>query len=106
VHASRNPPVLALRWTAKLEIVVIRNCLIALLVLGLSAIAGRPSRWSFTNGAPSLLLQDEQGNGLGRINTDDEPVPDFVHQMAQNSLFPPTWAFDTDAKGSPQGDRM
>jgi hypothetical protein len=49
-------------------------------------------------------LQDEQGTALGRINTDDEPVPAFVHQMANASLFPPTAAFTSDAKGSPAGD--
>ncbi len=42
-------------------------------------------------------LQDSQGNAIGGINTDDEPVPDFVHRIADNrfvlidtnSVFPP-----------------
>ena len=33
-------------------------------------------------------LQDENGKGVGGINTDDEPVPDFVHNIAQGLLIP------------------
>ena len=40
----------------------------------------------------------------GEINTDDEPVPAFVHQMHGQSLFTPTVAFTSDAKGTPTGD--
>ena len=40
----------------------------------------------------------------GRINTDDEPVPGFVHQIASGTLFPPTVVYTSDAKGSPAGD--
>jgi hypothetical protein len=35
-------------------------------------------------------LQDEDGRCLDGINTDDEPVPGFVHQLAQSSLVEPT----------------
>jgi hypothetical protein len=49
-------------------------------------------------------LQDEQGAAVGRINTDDEPVPGFVHQVVPSMLFAPTAAFTTDAKGIPAGD--
>jgi hypothetical protein len=35
-------------------------------------------------------LQDERGRCLDGINTDDEPVPNFVHQLAQGSLVEPT----------------
>src|SRR5688500_17461216 len=28
------------------------------------------------------VLQDEEGQPLGGINTDDEPVPDFVHNTS------------------------
>jgi hypothetical protein len=50
-------------------------------------------------------LQDEQGKALGRINTDDEPVPAFVHTMPQTELFPATTAYDdSGGKGVPAGD--
>lgn len=32
-------------------------------------------------------LQDEQGNAIGGINTDDEPVPPFVHRLASVFLI-------------------
>src|SRR5688572_14216663 len=35
-------------------------------------------------------LQDESGRCLDGINTDDEPVPNFVHQLAQSSLVQST----------------
>lgn len=35
-------------------------------------------------------LQDEDGNSIGGINTDDEPVPRFVHRLAYNLLLSPT----------------
>jgi hypothetical protein len=33
-------------------------------------------------------LQDEQGNAIGGINTDDEPVPAFVHRLGFNLITP------------------
>ena len=35
-------------------------------------------------------LQDEDGNAIGGINTDDEPVPPFVHRLAYYLLLPPS----------------
>jgi hypothetical protein len=35
-------------------------------------------------------LQDEDGKAVGGINTDDEPVPAFVHQLRQHLLIKPT----------------
>ncbi|NKB65644.1 MAG: hypothetical protein GKR89_01165 [Candidatus Latescibacteria bacterium] len=35
-------------------------------------------------------LQDEDGRALGGINTDDEPVPDFVHSLHRSLLLGPT----------------
>jgi len=34
-------------------------------------------------------LQDEDGRAIGGINTDDEPVPRFVHNLAATLLIPP-----------------
>lgn len=35
-------------------------------------------------------LQDEAGHAIGGINTDDEPIPDFVHTLQHNLLLWPT----------------
>ena len=35
-------------------------------------------------------FQNEKGESLRRINTDDEPVPEFVHQLGHRYLFSPT----------------
>lgn len=64
-----------------------RNRILALLaftVLAISARAAQPlviHEWgTFT------ALQDENGVALGRINTDDEPVPEFVHTISRYIL--------------------
>lgn len=46
-------------------------------------------------------LQDETGRALGGINTNDEPVPDFVHRLAYNMLLSPTEAPPTFFQGAP-----
>jgi hypothetical protein len=35
-------------------------------------------------------MQDEHGDAIGGINTDDEPVPYFVHDIARTLLLPAT----------------
>lgn len=81
-----------------------RYFLITLLILGFVAECRASDRLVVHEWGTFTSLQDEQGTSLGRINTDDEPVPAFVHQMAKTSLFPPTSAYTTDAKGVPEGD--
>lgn len=46
------------------------------------------------------VLQDESGNSLGGINTDDEPLPPFVHDVAANRLIQGQFSND-GAKGLP-----
>lgn len=46
-------------------------------------------------------LQDEAGNSIGGINTDDEPVPDFVHRIAANLLLSPSQAPPHFFQGAP-----
>ena len=75
-----------------------------LLILGLVAQCPASDRVVVHEWGTFTSLQDEQGASLGRINTDDKPVPPFVHQIAKTLLFPPTSAFTTDAKGAPEGD--
>ncbi len=46
-------------------------------------------------------LQDETGRSLRGINTDDEPVPRFVHQLADRLLLNPTDVAPVYFKGVP-----
>src|SRR3982750_2352859 len=69
-----------------------RSLLAALLVLAGPALAGELviHEWgTFTS------LQDETGRTIGAINSDDEPVPAFVHNL--------TWQLSVD--GRPGGQR-
>lgn len=47
-------------------------------------------------------LQDETGQAIGGINTDDEPVPPFVHQLAGLLLLRPTELPGFFSKGTPR----
>ena len=46
-------------------------------------------------------LQDESGNAVGGINTDDEPVPNFVHDVARMLLLSPTEVPPVFFQGAP-----
>src|SRR5262245_51043536 len=50
-------------------------------------------------------LQDEAGRTLGGINTDDEPVPAFCHDVAPRLVFTPGVAAWGPAQGAPRGHR-
>jgi hypothetical protein len=47
-------------------------------------------------------LQDENGNAIGGINTDDEPVPHFVHRLADLLLLHPSEVPPLLFKGLPR----
>lgn len=52
-------------------------------------------------------FQNEAGESLRRINTDDEPVPPFVHRLAKVKLFAPTEIYIEQpnlSQGAPQAD--
>jgi hypothetical protein len=46
-------------------------------------------------------LQDESGRTIGGINTDDEPVPKFVHRLTDSLLLRPTELPATFFQGAP-----
>src|SRR5438093_717108 len=46
-------------------------------------------------------LQDEEGKAVGGINTDDERVPAFVHDIARDLLIPPTQVPPSFFQGAP-----
>jgi hypothetical protein len=81
-----------------------RSISAALLILGFSAACQASDALVVHEWGTFTSLQDERGTALGRINTDDEPVPTFVHQMVNTSLFVPTSAYRIDGKGVPEGD--
>ena len=61
-----------------------------LLLLSASARAQAESKWTVHEWGTFTSLQDEAGEAIGGINTDDEPVPQFVHRLANFLLLLPT----------------
>ena len=47
-------------------------------------------------------LQDEMGDAIGGINTDDEPVPQFVRRLAQGFFLSPSEAPPVFFQGAPR----
>ena len=45
-------------------------------------------RWKIHEWGTFTALQDEQGEPLGWINTEDEPVPSFCHRLSRQLLVP------------------
>jgi hypothetical protein len=69
--------------------------LIALVVFpGIVAAADAPpdagAKWAVHEWGTFTSLQDESGNAVGGINTDDEPAPKFVHRRVDLLLLTPT----------------
>jgi hypothetical protein len=50
-------------------------------------------------------LQDESGQAIPGINTDEEPLPDFVHQLSERLLVPPSQLAPVYYKGVPRVHR-
>ena len=48
------------------------------------------SKWTVHEWGTFTSLQNENGEAIGGINTDDEPVPQFVHRLANYLLLLPT----------------
>lgn len=69
-----------------------------LLVYSLAARANEP--WQIHEWGTFTSLQDESGEALGGINTDDEPVPAFVHG-ARLAIQPHTQIPQVGVKGFP-----
>jgi hypothetical protein len=71
----------------------------ALLLLGVRAHAG--PKWTVHEWGTFTSLQDENGAAIGGINTDDEPVPPFVHRLANFLLLSPTQVPNNFFQGAP-----
>src|SRR5262245_60845706 len=71
---------------------------VSLLAGGAPALAAAPSATGQPSASDKLVvhewgtftsLQDENGQALGGINVDDEPVPPFVHQWMSSYVVGP-----------------
>lgn len=66
-----------------------REALAAGLSLLPAALAAQEQdRWRIHEWGTFTSLQDEQGEPLGWINTEDEPVPPFCHRLSRSLLVP------------------
>ena len=63
--------------------------------------AGAEPRWTVHEWGTFTSLQNESGDAIGGINTDDEPVPPFVHRLDGSALLTPTEAPPSFFKGAP-----
>ena len=72
-----------------------------LLLLLVSTRTGAEQPWTIHEWGTFTSLQDEAGNAIGGINTDDEPVPKFVHRLADFLLLSPTDVPRTFFQGAP-----
>src|SRR5215469_15098542 len=77
------------------------SCLGAALLLFAGSTYAADNQWSIHEWGTFTSLQNESGDALGSINTDDEPVPDFVHRLNYNLVLGPTQIPASFAKGAP-----
>lgn len=64
------------------------SCLgVALLLLSTRA-GAEDKKWTIHEWGTFTSLQNESGDALGGINTDDEPVPNFVHRLGDGLVQP------------------
>lgn len=65
--------------------------LASLVAIGLSgAAAPAADRLTVHEWGTFTCLQDETGRAIPGVNTDDEPLPGFVHRLADFLIFPPS----------------
>jgi hypothetical protein len=75
---------------------------LALVLALLLAISGAAEdNWKIHEWGTFTSLQDETGRAIGGINTDDEPVPQFVHRLANYLLLQPTEIPMSFCQGAP-----
>lgn len=60
----------------------------ALSCLSIGASQERNEKWRVHEWGTFTSLQDENGRAIGAINTEDEPVPRFVHRLSGELLVP------------------
>lgn len=63
---------------------------------------GAQDKWTVHEWGTFTSLQNESGDTIGGINTDDEPVPAFVHRLTYGLLLQPTQVPAVFSKGAPR----
>ena len=76
-------------------------CLLGTVLLLTALRAGAEPKWTVHEWGTFISLQNESGDAIGGINTDDEPVPPFVHRLDGFALLTPTEAPPAFFKGAP-----
>jgi hypothetical protein len=71
------------------------------LLLFTSRAGAADNKWTIHEWGTFTSLQNEAGETLGSINTDDEPVPKFVHRLGYDVLLQPGQMPAFFSKGSP-----
>jgi hypothetical protein len=61
-----------------------------------------PDKWALHEWGTFTSLQSEQGGTIGWINTEDEPVPGFVHRLRRSLLVPIDDLAPVLSKGAPE----
>src|SRR6185437_15404314 len=73
---------------------------VALLLFAVASPAA-DNQWAIHEWGTFTSLQNESGDAIGGINTDDEPVPRFVHELANFLLLQPTEMPYSFCQGAP-----
>lgn len=87
----------------------IRFAIIVCLMLGIAQFSSAAERLVVHEWGTFTSFQNEFGNRLRRINTDDEPVPPFVHRLSRIGLESPTGPYSVErfnslTQGAPTAD--
>src|SRR5262245_44743511 len=79
-------------------------CLLGCILLLVTPATPAPAqiRWTVHEWGTFTSLQDEGGQTISGINTDDEPVPHFVHQLGGLLLLRPTEVPGIFFQGAPR----
>jgi hypothetical protein len=77
------------------------SCLGAVLLLLATPTGAEEKKWALHEWGTFTSLQNESGDALGGINTDDEPVPQFVHRLNYGLVLPASQIPASFSKGAP-----
>jgi len=88
-----------MKFSSRRTILPVRAAGSALLLA--SHLFGAQQKWAVHEWGTFTSLQNEAGDAIGGINTDDEPVPQFVHRLADFLLLQPTEIPPTFFQGAP-----
>lgn len=76
-------------------------CIVGAVMLPFFMSAGAQEKWTVHEWGTFTSLQDEAGRAIGGINTDDEPVPGFVHRLDNFAMLNPSDVPRSFFKGAP-----